>query len=118
MLAEILPAEAIVAEVFGTELDQGELFPQEAAAIARAVPKRRGEFTAVRVCARSAFARLGLQAAPVIPGPAGEPQWPDGIVGRITHCAGYGATVIARDSQIEALGIDAEPHSELPDGVL
>jgi 4'-phosphopantetheinyl transferase EntD len=46
------------------------------------------------------------------------PRWPDGVVGSMTHCDGYRAAAVARAADLAALGIDAEPHGPLPDGVL
>lgn len=94
------------------------MFPAEAAVVERAVPKRRREFGTVRFCARQALAELGVPSAPLLPGDNREPLWPSGIVGSLTHCAGYRAAVVARSSEMLGLGIDAEPHAPLPDGVL
>jgi 4'-phosphopantetheinyl transferase EntD len=118
MLASILPPEVIVAEVFGDRYDHGGLLAAEKSAVAGAGLKRRREFTAVRVCARQALARAGLPPAAIVPGPSGAPLWPPGVVGSMTHCAGYRACAIGRAEQITAIGIDAEPHDELPGGVL
>jgi len=118
MLETILPNDVVVAEVFGDEYDDGDLLPQEEAALVRAGPRRRADFTAVRVCAREAFARAGMPPAPVLPGPSGAPIWPAGVVGSMTHCAGYRACAIGRADEFAALGIDAEPHVPLPEGVL
>jgi len=118
MLDEILPGEVVVAEVFGGEYDNGDLFPQEQAAIARAAPRRRAEFTAVRVCAHLALRRAGLPPSPIVAGPSRAPVWPGGVVGAMTHCDGYRACAIGLAGVIAAIGIDAEPHAELPDGVL
>jgi 4'-phosphopantetheinyl transferase EntD len=35
----------------------------------------------------------------------------------MTHCAGYRAAALAHSRDIAAIGIDAEPHGPLPDGV-
>jgi 4'-phosphopantetheinyl transferase EntD len=94
------------------------LFPEEEAAMARAVPRRRGEFAAGRACARAALAQLGLPAAPILPGPRGAPQWPPGVVGTITHCDGYRASAVAHARDVLTLGLDAEPDGPLPGGVL
>jgi len=40
------------------------------------------------------------------------------VVGSMTHCAGYRAAVVAHAADVAALGVDAEPHAPLPDGVL
>ena len=94
------------------------LFPEEEAVIARAVPKRRQEFTTARHCARTALATLGAPPAPILPGEMGAPTWPAGYVGTMTHCAGYRAAAIARSDRVASLGLDAEPHQPLPSGVL
>jgi 4'-phosphopantetheinyl transferase EntD len=117
LLADLVPARAVAAE---TRVDEAEadLFPAEEALLARAVPKRRREFTAGRVCARRAMARLGVAPAPLLAGPNREPLWPAGLVGSITHCEGYRAAVVARTGDLLSIGIDAEPNGPTPDGVL
>ena len=117
MIADILPTGAVAAESFGPPGDR-QLFPAEAAAVATADPVRRSEFAAGRAVARAALARLHVPAGPVLPGRAGEPRWPDGVVGSITHCAGYRACAVARTADVAGLGIDAEPDAGLPAGLL
>jgi 4'-phosphopantetheinyl transferase EntD len=117
MIADILPAAVVAEESFGDRADV-TLFPEEEAVIAKAVAKRRAEFTTARGCARAALAKLGVPAVPILPGPRGAPQWPAGVVGSITHCAGYRACAVARAGEIVTIGLDAEPHDTLPKGVL
>jgi 4'-phosphopantetheinyl transferase EntD len=117
MIGEILPPEVAVEEAFGDMLDVA-LFPDEEAVIAKAVDKRRREFTTARACARAALAKLGLPPTPIVPGLRGAPQWPPGVVGSITHCAGYRASAVARACEVVTIGLDAEPHDTLPHGVL
>lgn len=116
-LAGLFPISVSSAELVD-DVDEALLYDEELAVIAGAAPKRRREFAAGRVCARRALAGLGLPARPILCGAAQEPVWPDGVVGSITHCAGYRAAAVAHASQIRAIGIDAEPHAPLPDGVL
>jgi 4'-phosphopantetheinyl transferase EntD len=71
-----------------------------------------------RALARAALAQLGVPAQAIMPGERGEPLWPDGIVGSLTHCAGYRACAVARSSEFAAVGIDAEPDEPLPPGIL
>ncbi|MCX2924145.1 4'-phosphopantetheinyl transferase family protein [Streptomyces sp. NEAU-W12] len=117
MIEGLLPPGAVYVDSFTDRLDT-PLFPQEEAVIARAVAKRRAEFTTVRACARDALAKLGHPPAPLLPGQRGAPRWPEGVVGSMTHCPGYRAAVVARADEVAALGIDAEPDAPLPDGVL
>lgn len=96
----------------------GDLFPDEAATVAHAVPKRRHEFRIGRVCARSALSALGFHAAPLLAGRRGALLWPPGVVGSITHSAGYVAAAVAPVGLLRGIGIDAEIHEPLPPGVV
>ncbi|HSR93719.1 MAG TPA: 4'-phosphopantetheinyl transferase superfamily protein [Solirubrobacterales bacterium] len=116
MLERILPAGATV--VATREDRDAALYPQEEAAVGRAVEKRRREFVTARACAREALAQLGRPPAAIPSGSRGEPLWPAGIVGSITHCDGYRACAVARAEDLIALGVDAEPNQPLPDGLL
>jgi 4'-phosphopantetheinyl transferase EntD len=125
MIADILPPEVAVAESIGPEPGRGPepgpglvIYPAEATLVRTADWRRRAEFTAGRACARAALAALGLPAAPVLAGRAGEPRWPSGVTGSITHCAGYRACAAARIADVAALGIDAEPDAGLPAGLI
>ena len=117
MIEAILPADVAAADTFD-ELPDEPLFPQEEAAVAKAVDKRQREFRTVRGCARTALAQLGMVRPVLVPGTSGAASWPDGIVGSMTHCAGYRAAAVARAVDVLSLGIDAEPHAALPGGVL
>ena len=117
MLADIVPAQVAAEEAFG-DAAGAALYPEEEAVVARAVDKRRREFAAVRACARAGLARLGMPPVPIVPGPRGAPQWPPGIVGSMTHCAGYRASAVARAEDMLTLGLDAEPDDRLPERVL
>jgi 4'-phosphopantetheinyl transferase EntD len=116
LLERILPGSVAVA---ATREDlNAVLYPEEEAVVARAVEKRRREFTTARACAREALAQLGRPPEAILSGPRGEPLWPAGIVGSITHCDGYRACAIARARDLLTIGVDAEPNQPLPDGLL
>jgi 4'-phosphopantetheinyl transferase EntD len=117
VIEQLLPPGVATATADHDPVDV-ELYPEERAAIARAVDERRREFGTVRWCARRALADLGLPPAPITPGERGAPRWPDGVVGSMTHCAGYRAAAVARAVDVATIGIDAEPNGPLPDGVL
>jgi 4'-phosphopantetheinyl transferase EntD len=116
-LAGILPPGVALAEWTDT-VEPPPLLPAEAALAASPSLGRRRELRASRACARLALARLGVAPAPVLRGPDREPIWPEGVVGSITHCPGYCAAAGARRGAVAAIGIDAEEHAPLPDGVL
>jgi 4'-phosphopantetheinyl transferase EntD len=117
VIGSLLPAGVVVADATGP-LPGEALLPAEEALVANAIGKRRAEFTTVRTCARIALAELGVSPVPVLSGPRREPLWPAGIVGSITHCDGYRAAAVARVADVASIGIDAEPHAALPDGIL
>lgn len=106
-MRSLLPPSVSVVETTQDEPD-AFLFAEERDAIGRAVPKRQREFATARSCARRALLRLGIPAKPIPSGTAGEPLWPAGIVGSITHCAGYRAAAVSRAQLLDGIGIDAE----------
>ena len=117
MIEQILPAAAVAVEA-GDDERAVRLFPEEEAMVARAVEKRRREFATGRDCARRALQRLGVSAGPIPAGGRGEPVWPAGVVGSITHCRGYRACAVARTADLATIGVDAEPHEPLPEGLV
>ena len=116
MLDEIVPPQVVAVEAFD-DPDDLQLYPEEQAVLQKAVASRRIEFGTARWCARQALAKLGLPPAPILPGLRGAPGWPSGVVGSMTHCAGYRAAALAHSREVATIGIDAEPHTALPDGV-
>jgi 4'-phosphopantetheinyl transferase EntD len=117
LLRTILPPEVEVEEWFG-EPPGGELFEEEERVVARAVERRRLEYSTVRLLARAGLERLGYAPRPILAGSGGAPVWPAGVRGSMTHCAGYTAAAVASARHVSALGIDAEPDAPLPEGVL
>lgn len=117
MIERILPPAVASSYEYADVLD-AELYPEELTVAAHQSALRRGAFTTGRHCARRALGRLGVAAGPVPVGEAGEPLWPSGVAGAITHCDGYRAAAAARTAEVASLGIDAEPHAPLPAGVL
>ena len=117
LLTQVLPDVVATAETYS---DPGNLvpLPEEEPLIARSVAKRRNEFITVRHCAREALGKLDVGPVPILKGDKGEPCWPDGIVGSLTHCEGFRGAVVARAADVRSVGIDAEPHGVLPKGVL
>lgn len=73
----------------------------------RAVDKRRAEFLAGRYAAQQALRELGIEELPAR-NDDGSPRWPSDVVGSITHGAGRALCVVARRSELRAIGIDAE----------
>ena len=115
LMRSLLPPDICVAETTG---DFGHLRDAEREYFASAVPKRVREATTARSCARLALKRLYLRepelteppTAPVfVPRADGSPAWPAGVVGSMTHCAGYRAAAVGSAHRYAGVGIDVEP---------
>lgn len=118
MIEALLPESVVAVEAHRDDaLWDAPLLAEEEAFVERAVTKRRREFAAVRGCARRAMDKLGVPAGPVVSGERGAPVWPAGLIGSMTHCDGYCAAALVREGELASLGIDAEPHGPLPEGV-
>ncbi|MFL6177247.1 MAG: 4'-phosphopantetheinyl transferase [Ornithinibacter sp.] len=86
---------------------------------------RLAEFAGGRHCAHLAMASLDprLGGMPVLRDRRGAPEWPSGVVGSITHCAGWTGAVAARargsrfGRGVAGIGLDAERIGPLPAGV-
>lgn len=94
--------------VIDPKAPDGDLWPEEASAIAKAIPKRQLEFTAGRVAARRAMAGLGLPPAPILMARDRAPVWPPGLVGSISHCDTACVAAVAPVALLHSIGIDIE----------
>lgn len=89
-----------------------ELFPAEVSAVARAVEKRKWEYSTGRVLARRLFASLGLGPSPLVAEEGTRfPVWPAGVVGSISHAEGVCIVAVARAAEFALLGVDVEPDA-------
>ncbi len=115
MRAEVLglfPAGVAGAEMF--DFAHAEpLFAEEEGGVARAVEKRRLEFRAGRTCARRSLVALGFEPGAIVMGRDRAPEWPDGVVGSITHTKGYCAAVVGKAGDFAGLGVDAEAQGRV-----
>lgn len=68
----------------------------------------RLHFRAGRECVARAMARLGLPDVDVPHGPQGQPIWPAGVTGSITHKRDFVFAAVARTHDVLSIGIDAE----------
>lgn len=88
--------------------------PAEEAQIRQAVPKRQREFRAGRHCARLALRQLHQNHFDLLNDAERVPQWPQNIVGSISHCDDLCIVAVSDDPTIKALGLDVEALSALP----
>jgi 4'-phosphopantetheinyl transferase EntD len=90
-----------------------DLFPVERAYVSRAVDTRKREFSTARRCAREALSGLGITPQAIGVGEHGQPLWPTGCVGSITHCLGYRGSAVGLAIDLAGIGIDAELNNPL-----
>ena len=108
----LLPRALSGVQLLSTRFDPHLLDPEDfhrwGIAPLKAVTKRQTEFLAGRICAHEALRRL--TGIPIIPPIAEDrsPCWPSGVVGSITHGAGWAAAVTARSESWRGLGLDVE----------
>jgi 4'-phosphopantetheinyl transferase EntD len=105
----LLPAPVRLAEMPPAAADPDALPPEEQALIGRAVEKRRREFAAGRLLARSVLAEARAPVGPLLPDANRVPCWPAGIIGSITHCNTLCAVAVAAADAWDGLGLDVEP---------
>ena len=81
----------------------------------RGPDKRQRQYLEGRRCANQALLKAGFKGADCIieKGLNGEPIWPLGWVGSITHTQGYTAAAVARSIHLRGMGIDSEPIMSL-----
>ncbi|MEU3980919.1 4'-phosphopantetheinyl transferase superfamily protein [Streptomyces sp. NPDC026672] len=120
LLARLPPARCHAVERIGDPASSGvpdPLHPEEVRASATFGARRLRDFAAVRGCARGALSALGHDPVPLLPGPGGAPVWPKGVVGSMTHCAGFQGAVVAHERDLLSVGVDAEPAEGLRHGL-
>ncbi len=123
LLADVLPpgvAGFAIRDEEGAGRFDGpaDLAPGEEAVLGGACAMRRWQFAAGRRCGRRALAALGRPPEAILAGPGGEPRWPTGVIGSITHCRGYAAAIATAALGWPGVGLDAEPHQPLSSRVL
>jgi 4'-phosphopantetheinyl transferase EntD len=86
-----------------------EVWPEERAAVERAVAKRRNEYFATRHLARLALTELAVPGCPILNNPDRSPRWPRGVVGSLSHTDTWCGVALTRQIDgICGLGIDLE----------
>lgn len=85
-------------------------YEQERELVQRAVMSRKLEFYSGRYYARQALQQAGVGASAILRGQKGNPLWPQGILGSITHDAQQVITAVTREGTIAGMGIDLIQH--------
>jgi 4'-phosphopantetheinyl transferase EntD len=92
------------------DANDSELAAEEYAFAQDMRPRRLCEFAAGRRLARRSLAAMGETPVAIRVGAVGEPLWPSGIVGSISHTTTHVAVVMSRPSRHASVGIDLDDH--------
>jgi enterobactin synthetase component D len=107
-----MPAVVGVGLLRDVDAGQFTLHPDEAGVLgSSAVERRRRSFALGRAAAREALAQLGAAAVAIGQGPGGEPLWPRGVVGAITHTGDLAIAIAGWQRDYAGLGVDLEQLS-------
>jgi 4'-phosphopantetheinyl transferase EntD len=99
----LLATRGHVPHLVGTELT-----------LVRGATKHRTiEFSAGRAAARAALAEFGATPGEILQGPGGEPTWPSGLCGSISHAGGVAVALVAPLAAYESVGVDVDDGSPL-----
>lgn len=92
---------------------QLSLLPAEQSLVPGVTRARLRELRGGRTAARRALNRLGLSDAAILSGSAGEPTWPPGICGSLSHTSTHVAALVARRGDLRAVGVDVNDGRSL-----
>ncbi len=102
-------------EGFICEIVHGDEAPSERLTLQEAAISPRGahadvvkRFKLGRIAAKRCLAAFGEPPTPILNGDGGEPLFPPGYVGSISHTLDIAAAVVGRGAQYLSLGIDIE----------
>lgn len=115
-LADSLPRDISVA---AHEIGRLEELTEEArqlgfglpANLESAIDKRRREYLAGRISASQALRQLlgpAVSEGEIVGDEDDVPRWPEGVVGSISHGAGFGFAAVAAADRYRGLGVDVE----------
>ena len=117
-VAQALAPMGAVLEVAMIDQYSDELLPQERQLVESWAPHRQREFAMGRMCARRALDSLVAGVAGLLPDADGIPQWPEGVVGSISHCRGVAMATVANSADCRLLGLDLEKINRLSAGAI
>lgn len=95
------------------ETDRNVLHPEEYKYCANFCKKRRLEYIVGRSCAKYLLHKLGRHNHPLLTGSHGEPLWPSGVIGSISHCGDYCVVAVTNQNCLAGLGVDVERYEPL-----
>ncbi len=112
-LAKRFAPHGVGVGVADTTASAEPMLPEEAVAVASAIPSRKREFAAGRRAARDALQEIGAATAAIPKGTDRAPVFPAGLAGSITHTRQAALAIAAQNAQFRTLGVDIEPYAPL-----
>ena len=97
-----------------------ELYAEELPVIASAAQLRRDTFSSGRSCARAVMKQAGLPACALPRRDDGSVNWPEGLLGSLSHTDEWAVAAVAVSAMCEAqsIGIDLERIKPMDEGVI
>ena len=97
--------------------NKNEIHTEELALIENATHNRRMEFITGRLAAKQALAALAINDVPLLKGKHGEPLWPSGVSGSISHTKNICIATVSNADMLLGLGVDIEAQRILKLGI-
>lgn len=91
------------------------LWDEELPLVAEATPRVRAKFAAGRSAARQAMAALGISPSAIGRGIQGEPLFPNGVIGSISHTPRFSVALVGKGAGYRSLGVDLDDERRLGD---
>lgn len=90
--------------------------PEELAGLSEnAAERRKRSFRMGRAAARAALRAANLPSPSLGIGHGGQPRWPGGTIGSISHCDEAAIAVVAPTSKTDGIGVDIERVRTVPE---
>ena len=118
VLKDLFSRSVAVTDTRDSMIDSSFLSLNERTYLENVSQNRKNEYIAGRFCAHQSMALANIPPVHIPIGKKGEPIWPSGVVGSITHSRGYAAAAVAKQSDVHSLGLDAEIDEPLSSRVL
>ncbi len=106
MIEDLLP-EGVWSFFTASKFGEEKLLTEELMCTGDLGEKRLQDFATGRYCAHQCLTRVGINQ-PVLSGASGNPIWPEGILGSISHSEYLTGAIISNSTDYLSLGLDIE----------
>jgi 4'-phosphopantetheinyl transferase EntD len=102
------PAQIAFSQVAAVDQQQSPFDQECEIADKYSSEKRRREFFAGRKASQEVLTQLGVSATPILKSNEGDPIWPEGIIGSISHSHSLAVAAGGLEGEYRGLGLDLE----------